>query len=110
MTGSTTNLHPTLFTLLTQLESKVGFTLHVTSGYRDPTHNKDVGGVEHSEHTYDPAQAADIACPDGSSRWKLITQAIQLGCVRLGIGKDFIHIGIAVDKPQHVIWGYYEKS
>ena len=107
MTGYTTNLHPDLIAKLTELEKLCATTLDITSGYRDPGHNADVGGVKNSEHTYDPSMAADIACPSGSLRWALVSSAIRLGIVRIGIGKTFVHIGIAPDKPQRVIWHYY---
>jgi uncharacterized protein YcbK (DUF882 family) len=107
MTGRTANLHPDLVAKLTDLEKLVGQPLDITSGYRDPDHNTDVGGVPNSEHTYDPAQAVDIACTNGSHRWALITNALKAGFVRLGIGKTFVHVGIATDKPQRVIWHYY---
>ena len=48
MTGYTTNLHPDLLAVLTVLEQRMGFELTVNSGYRDPTHNAEVGGVEGS--------------------------------------------------------------
>lgn len=107
MTGRTANLHPDLVKLLNDLEKLSGQCLDITSGYRDPEHNRDVGGVPNSEHTYDPAEAADIACENGSLRFVLVANAIKLGCVRIGIGKTFVHIGIAKDKPQRVIWHYY---
>ncbi len=109
MTGRITNLHPDLVTKLQDLEKLVGQTLDITSGYRDPQHNKDVGGVDGSEHTYDPSMAADIACHNGSLRWALVPNALKLGIVRIGIGKTFVHVGMATDKPQRVIWHYYPK-
>jgi uncharacterized protein YcbK (DUF882 family) len=107
MTGYTTNLHPDLTQILTELETLCAVPLDITSGYRDPAHNSDVGGVKGSEHTYDPSMAADIACLTGSLRWALVTNAIRLGVDRIGIGKTFVHIGIAKDKPRRVIWHYY---
>lgn len=107
MTGHITNLHPDLLTKLQDLEKLFGHALDITSGYRDPDHNQDVGGVPDSEHTYDPAQAVDIAVGNGSERFALITLALRLGFVRVGIGKTFIHLGIATDKPQRVAWTYY---
>jgi uncharacterized protein YcbK (DUF882 family) len=107
MTGYTANLHPDLVAKLTDLEKLAGWQMNITSGYRDPEHNKDVGGVDNSEHTYDPAEAVDISCHNGSERFAIVTLALKLGFVRIGIGKTFVHLGIAKDKPQRVIWHYF---
>ena len=107
MTGLLDNLHPELVEKLKELERIYGKELVITSGHRDPDHNKEVGGVENSEHTYNPAEGVDIACNHGAVRWSLVNLALKLGFVRLGVGRDFLHLGIAVDKPQRVIWHYY---
>lgn len=85
----------------------MGFELTINSGYRDPGHNTDVGGVENSEHTYDPAEGVDIFCKRSVTRFKMVVTALELGITRIGIGKDFVHLGIGADKPQHVMWTYY---
>ena len=110
MTGYTTNLTSTLYTLLATLEQAVGFNLQITSGYRTPEHNKDVGGVENSEHTMDPAHAVDIAVANGHQRYLLVLHALGLGVVRLGIGNTFVHLGVSPDHPQRVIWTYYHDT
>jgi hypothetical protein len=110
MTGRTANLHPDLIAKLTELEARMGFELTITSGYRDHTHNQDVGGVEGSEHTYDPAQAADVLCRRSVTRFKMLGELYQMGIQRIGIGKDFVHVGIATDKPQAVCWTYYQEK
>jgi hypothetical protein len=63
--------------------------------------------VDGSEHTYDPAQGADILCLRSVTRFKMLRELFDMGISRIGIGKDFIHVGIATDKPQHVCWTYY---
>ena len=110
MTGQTSNLHVDLATALTHLEQRLGRSLVITSGYRDPQHNHEVGGVENSEHTYDPAQAADVACSNGAECWQLVTTALSIGIKRIGIGNGFVHLGVSKDKPQDVIWNYYPKE
>lgn len=106
MTGATDNLHPNLRTILTQLETHLGFELTIHSGYRDPEHNRDVGGVEGSEHTDDPACGADVFCQRSVTRYRMVTALVTLGVRRIGIGKTFVHVGIATDKPQDVCWLY----
>ena len=110
MTGEITNLHPDLFKVLTELERRMGFELQVNSGYRDPEHNKDVGGVEGSEHTYDPAEGSDVFCQRSTTRYKMVKTLMEMGVRRIGIGKTFVHVGISKDKPQDCLWDYYPKT
>ena len=102
------HLHPILTRHLRELQKRMGFVLTVTSGYRHPEHNLDVGGVENSEHTYDPAEGVDILCKRSVTRFKMVKEALDMGIRRIGIGKDFVHLGIGADKPQDVMWDYYE--
>jgi uncharacterized protein YcbK (DUF882 family) len=110
MTGYTTNLHPELMVVLKALEERLGFELTVNSGYRDPEHNREVGGVEGSEHTDDPAQGADILCKRSVTRFKMVRELLSMGVRRIGIGNTFVHVGIASDKPQDVMWDYYPEE
>ena len=110
MKGEIRNLHPTLVTLLTDLEQRMGFELNINSGYRDPGHNVDVGGVPDSEHTYDPAEGADVLCLRSVTRFKMVKALLDLGVRRIGIGQTFVHVGIATDKPQDVCWHYYPTT
>lgn len=76
----------------------------VTSGYRCAEYNQQVGGVQDSEHT--DGLAADIKCESSYDRFELISACLSEGITRIGIGKDFIHIGISAHKPSRVIWLY----
>jgi zinc D-Ala-D-Ala carboxypeptidase len=110
MVGAIHNLHPNLVSLLERLEARLGRPLTINSGYRDAGHNQDVGGVENSEHTYDPAEGVDVDCPNGAACYQIVTAALAEGVKRIGIGKNFVHIGISTDKPQNVIWNYHPKE
>ena len=110
MTGYTSNLHPDLMAVLTQLEHRMGFPLRIDSGYRDPEHNKDVGGVEGSEHTDDPARGADVFCQRSVTRYRMLRELFAMGVRRIGIGKTFLHVGISPDKPGDVAWHYYKDE
>jgi len=59
---------PQLVNMLRQVENHYGRAVVVTSGYRDPSHNRQVGGAQHSMHTL--CAAADIQL-DGVSKWAL---------------------------------------
>ncbi len=110
MTGYTNNLHPHLLAVLTDLETRLGLELQINSGYRDPVHNNDVGGVEGSEHTYDPAEGADVFCQRSVTRYKMLKALFAMGVRRIGIGQTFIHVGIAADKPVDTAWHYYPEK
>ena len=88
----------------------MGFSLQINSGYRDPTHNEEVGGVPGSEHTYDPAEGADVFCQRSTTRYKMLKELLAMGVRRIGIGKTFVHVGIATDKPSGVLWDYYPDT
>lgn len=107
MKGSTGKVSTELIGILHELEIAMGFELTVTSGYRAPAHNTSVGGVENSEHTYNPAEGVDILCKQSVTRYKMVKWLIAHDVRRIGIGEEFVHIGIAEDKPQFVMWTYY---
>mgnify|MGYP001572977930 CR=1 FL=1 len=104
------SLHPDLMEILIGLEAAMGFELTITSGRRDETHNSEVGGVPGSEHTSDPAQGADVLCKQSVTRYKMVKHLLAHGVRRIGIGNEFVHVGIAEDKPQFVMWDYYPDS
>ena len=107
MKGSLDNLHPDLVEVLTELEAHMGFELRVTSGYRSPEHNLEIGGVTGSEHIYSPAEGADVLCKQSITRFKMVKWLLTHYVQRIGIGPAFVHVGIAQDKPQFVMWTYY---
>ena len=106
MRGPQSRIAPELLDLLKLLEGHLGFELTITSGYRSVHHNEVVGGVTGSEHTYDPAEGVDVLCKQGITRYKMLQWLFRQDIRRIGIGQDFIHIGIAEDKPQFVVWLY----
>jgi zinc D-Ala-D-Ala carboxypeptidase len=108
--GKTESIHPILLDTLGQLEEHMGFELTITSGKRDVEHNATVGGVEDSEHTYELAEGVDVLCRQSITRYKMVKWLLQQNIRRIGIGNSFIHIGIAEDKPQFVLWDYYPNS
>jgi len=81
-----------------------GIPFRITSGYRTPSHNAIVGGVEDSSHTR--GLAADIYTPDGRHRWLIVDALIKVGFNRIGIADSFIHVDNDPEKTQNVIWTY----
>lgn len=80
----------------------------ITSGYRPPKINAQVGGASRSEHLYDkPDTGAIDFYLDGMSvtelqRWADVNWPYSLG---YGAPKGFIHIGIRPGRPR-VRWDY----
>lgn len=78
----------------------------ITSGYRDPQHNVDVGGVKDSAHTR--GFAVDIKCTDPFMQGKLCWALGLAGLRRVGKYPVHIHCDIDPNLPQNVFWeGHY---
>ena len=88
---------------LDEARELAGVPFKITSGYRSPQHNLDVGGRIGSSHI--KGLAVDIACVNSHQRQKILTALIQVGFKRIGIGKSFIHSDLDPDKP-NAIWLY----
>jgi uncharacterized protein YcbK (DUF882 family) len=81
-----------------------GIPFRITSGYRTPSHNRIVGGVDDSSHV--KGCAADIYVPDNRHRWLILDALIKVGFNRIGIANSFIHVDNDAEKTQNVIWTY----
>lgn len=69
-----------LGSILNILRSRVGKPVHITSGYRTPTRNKEVGGAKYSYHMR--GQAADIRIEGMTAKEiaKELDRIIPVGC------------------------------
>jgi hypothetical protein len=76
----------------------------ITSGYRCPSHNKNVGGKDTSSHI--KGNAVDISCTTDSDRFKLITTLLKKGVFRIGIDKNFVHADTDMEKTDQLVWVY----
>lgn len=100
-------LKPELFALLDKIRGECGFPLRIVSGLRSKAQNDALqDSVSDSSHL--SSLAVDVFCNDSSRRFKIIQAALANGIKRIGVGKDFLHLDIATDKPQNVIWHYYK--
>lgn len=93
-----------LLALLYRMEKDLGRSLSVNSGYRCWRHNAEVGGSTTSEHLL--GLAADLDCKNSAERFFLLGAAIRCGALRIGIGSNFLHVGVSPDHPQRVAWTY----
>ena len=93
---------------LDKLREAYGRPIRINSSYRDPSHNSSVGGVSGSAHTKVPCKAVDIHCGSSRDRFLLVSLALGMGCERIGIGENFVHLDLEESKPQRVMWDYYK--
>ena len=88
-------LSPALVRALEDIRAKAGEALHVTSSYRPPDYNRDVGGVSNSTHI--DGLAADIYC-DGLSTEALYEICLKVIGPRGGVGyypkSGFVHVDL----------------
>lgn len=89
---------------LDRVRMRVGYALYVSSGVRCEKHNADVGGERDSEHMI--GTGADILADSGRQKFELVRAALDEGFRRIGIGKNFVHLGVSQQHPQDVIWQY----
>jgi len=97
------NISPRMIELLQEVRDELNRGLVIRSGSRCVEHNKAVGGKADSEHLI--GLGVDIECLTSSYRY-LILPILFKRFSRIGIGKDFIHVGIDKFKPQKVSWPY----
>ena len=85
-----------------------GYPIVITSGPRCATWNLKKGGKANSDHR--TGEGADLDCPGSRARFELYDAARRAGFRRLGIGRNFLHVGTAERLDQDVTWTYYPKE
>lgn len=97
---STTEVDPKLVEFLQVIRDHFGKSVHISSGYRCPVHNKNVGGATGSRHG--KGQAADIFI-DGVKPKEIAQYAENMGIKGIGLyetSKDgfFVHVDTRTSK------------
>ena len=107
-------LRPMMAELLDDLRETYGRPLVVSSSWRDPAHNKDVGGKSNSSHI--PAEidglysGVDLTTPRNvftkREYYWIVKAAFDVGYRRIGLYKDFKHIHLDCEErlDQDVLW------
>jgi len=83
-----------------------GIPFVISSAYRTPEHNEEVGGAKDSAHL--KGLAVDIKVYSSNQRYEIIRGLLFAGFHRIGIGKTFIHVDMDSSKAPRVIWDYYK--
>lgn len=98
-------MNPILLTKLDHLRCEIGAPIIVTSGYRCPLHNANVGGVKNSQHVL--GNAADIVC-NAVSVATLASKAKELGFDGIGVypKSGFVHVDCRSNgnEPNEYTW------
>lgn len=81
-----------------------GVPFVITSAFRTPEKNEEVGGSPTSSHL--KGLAVDISCTNSVHRYEIVRRLLGAGFTRIGIGEDFIHVDADPAKHQGVIWLY----
>ena len=92
---------------LDELRHRYGKSIIINSSYRSPDHPIEARKKSPGEHTQ--GKAVDIQCLGSRDRYNLIKLAYELKFNRIGLGPDFIHLGVSKIRDQDVFWGYYNR-
>lgn len=79
--------------------------MRINSAVRCPDHNLKVGGVHSSAHL--KGLAVDVKINSNVLRSKLIRSAYEMGCLRIGVAKTFVHLDIMEHVVDESMWLYY---
>ena len=100
------NMQPEFMKKLQEFRTAYGKPLTITSGFRSVKHSIEAKKT-HSKGEHTQGRCCDIACTSGAERFVLISLALKHGFTRIGIAKNFLHLGVGGNGlPNNVIWEY----
>lgn len=108
--GKGENMDQEFMCLLDDAREIAGIPFKITSGYRTKEYNQELidkgyKGSKTSSHL--KGLAADIEANTPKQRYIIITALLEVGIDRIGIGRNFIHCDIDINKNPNLIWTYY---
>ncbi|MBA2704135.1 MAG: hypothetical protein H0U60_09815 [Blastocatellia bacterium] len=99
---------------LDRVRASAKVEMRITSDYRSPQHNAEVGGAKKSSHMDVPCNVIDIGgvyeyYPEDPNwnrhRFAIIRAAMKLGCVRIGIYQNgSLHLDRTEDRRPSGLW------
>lgn len=100
-------ISPKLIDLLQTIRGYIGVPMTILSGCRCEEHNKDVGGVEFSQHLY--GRAADIYTPMGAQPFfEAVKKLYKMGAIptlghaQLYLRQNFVHLDVRANKTRTI--------
>lgn len=100
------NMQHEFMEILQKIRTEYGKSITITSGFRSKKHSIEKRKT-HSNGEHTQGFCADVACTNGNDRFVIINLALRLGITRIGIAKNFLHLGIGgKGLPNNVIWDY----
>lgn len=103
---------PLVLRALDEIRHLAGFPFILTCTFRSQSYERSKnrsGNSAHSNLVSKPS-AFDIRCTSDSQRFRLVHSALAVGCRRIGIGSNFVHLDFSQKLSQRVIWTYYNNS
>ena len=98
------NMDPEFLENLDRLRETCKFPFHITSGWRDATHPREVVKASPGTGTHCQGLAADIAVSNGVERMNIVHEALKMG-LSVGVARTFIHVDGRKTTP--VLWSYH---
>jgi len=103
------DIDPNLITKLNVVRMLYGHPMVVTSGARCLDYNTEIDGAKNSAHlphtVTGQCRAADILTRRGD-KFRLMALAFHVGFTRIGDAENFLHLDVAWDLPQNIIFTY----
>ncbi|MEM6942648.1 MAG: D-Ala-D-Ala carboxypeptidase family metallohydrolase [Pseudomonadota bacterium] len=93
-----------LLSALDRVRADVGHPIRIVSAYRDPRHNRSVGGVRDSQHVRGTAVDLDLRGLGAQARYRLMWYLIRHGFTSFGSYAAKPNLLHADMRPRAVIW------
>ncbi len=107
------SMDPRLLAILEATREALGKPMRINSAVRCAKHNAAEGGSKGSEHVPQNTDTGkttgvDIHIPDSAFLFALVGQLYKHAVPRIGLNqsKNFVHVGLSQDHPQHVFFKY----
>lgn len=97
-------MSPKILKMLDTSRNIAGVPMVISSSWRSPEHNAQVGGKPNSAHLR--GEAVDIICRESFARYRILEGLIRAGFKRIGISENFIHADTSNDLPTPRVWTY----
>lgn len=98
------NMEQSFIDRLDAMRLITGVPMILTSAYRSFDWEISKGRTGTGDHPQ--GKGADIQCTTTGQRHRFLNAAIRAGFSRIGIGKNFIHVGSGNNLPEKVVWLY----